>query len=219
MVIRGRRWSDRGWRVNRAQRFRRSWRNASTSRRHNGPRPTRFVPPDAFGRKVGCGTGNVKVTGSNGGIGRWCERRMFPVFPALFPVCSHSRPVDSLSSQCSGFPRLISMDALSSSLPYIQQPGTLGTVGTGLKRQELGLAHTRNRRGTLGTRKRNAPTRIGAGRKPVLWQSGAECLFRRSFTLDRRRRYFPVSGARTRPLEPGGFNSRPSAWQRACRLS
>jgi hypothetical protein len=76
---------------------------------------------------------------------------MFPVFPALFPVCSHSRPVDSLRSQCSGFPGLTSMDALPSSLPYIQQPGTLGTEGTGLKRHELGLAPTRNRRGTLGT--------------------------------------------------------------------
>jgi hypothetical protein len=92
------------------------------------------------------------VTGSNGGIGRWCERRMFPMFPGLFPVCSHSRPVDSLSSQCSGFPGLTSMDAMQSSLRYIQQPGTLGTVGTRLKRQELGLAHTRNRRGTPGTR-------------------------------------------------------------------
>ena len=142
MVIRGRRWLDRGWRVNRAQRYRRSWRNASTSRRHNGLRPTRFVPPDAFGPKVGCGTGNVKVTGSNGGIGRWCERRMFPVFPALFPVCSHSRPVDSLSSQCSGFPGLTSMDAMPSSLPYTQQPGTLGTLGTGLK--ESGLAYDRD---------------------------------------------------------------------------
>ena len=77
--------------------------------------------------------------------------RMFPVFPVLFPVCSHSRPVDSLRSQCSGFPGLTSMDAMPSSLPCIQQPGTLGTVGTGLNRHELGSAHTRNRRGTLGT--------------------------------------------------------------------
>jgi hypothetical protein len=38
------------------------------------------------------GTGNAEVTGSTGGIARWCERRMFPVFPPLFPVCSHSRP-------------------------------------------------------------------------------------------------------------------------------
>jgi hypothetical protein len=61
---------DRGWRANRLQQFRRSWRNVSTSCRHSGPRQIRFVPPDAFGRKVGCGTGNAKVTGSNGGIGR-----------------------------------------------------------------------------------------------------------------------------------------------------
>ena len=47
------------------------------------------------------------------------------MFPALFPVCSHSRPVDCLSSPSSGFPGLISMDAMSSSFPYIQQPGAL----------------------------------------------------------------------------------------------
>ena len=94
------------------------------------------------------------------------------MFPALFPVCSHSVPtlvpVDSLSSQCSGFPSLTFMDAIPSSLSYIQQPGTLGTVGTGLKRQELGLAHTRNRRGTLGTRRQNSSRRIDGGKKPVL---------------------------------------------------
>lgn len=90
------------------------------------------------------------------------------MFPALFPVCSHSRPVDSLSSQCSGFPSLTSMDAIPSSLSYIQQPGTLGTVGTGLKRHELGLAPTRNRRGTLGTTQQSTSTRIDSGRKPVL---------------------------------------------------
>ncbi len=73
------------------------------------------------------------------------------MFRALFPVCSHSRPVDSLSSQCSRFPGMTSMDVMPSYLPYIQQPGTLGTVGTGLKRHELGLAHKRNRLGTLGT--------------------------------------------------------------------
>ena len=167
-MIHGRRWLDRGWKVSRAQRFRRSWRNASTSRRRSGPRRTRFVPPDAFGRKAGCGTGNAKVTGSNGGIGRWCERKMFPVFPALFPVCSHSRPVDSLSSQCSGFPGLTSMDTMPSSLICIQQPGTLGTSGTGLKRHEMDLAHTRNRRGTLGTRQQNSSTQIDSGRKSVL---------------------------------------------------
>ena len=131
----------------------------------SGPRQTRFVPPDAFGRKVGCGTGNAKVTGSNGGIGRWCERRMFPVFLALFPVCSHSRPVDSLRSQCSGSPGMSSMDVMPSSFRYIQQPGTLGTVGTGCNptaQHELGLAHTRHRRGTLGTshRQHRAFTRV-----------------------------------------------------------
>src|SRR5437899_96632 len=68
-------------------------------------------------------------------------------------------------SQCSGFPGLTSMDAMPSSLPYIQQPGTLGT---GLKRHGFRLAHTRNRRGTLGTRQQNSSTRIDGGRKPVL---------------------------------------------------
>jgi integrase len=59
---------------------------------------------------------------------------MFPVFLALFPVCSHSHPADSLSSQCSGFHGLTSMDAMPSSLPDIQQPGTLGA------RQEMHVA-------------------------------------------------------------------------------
>ena len=54
------------------------------------------------------------------------------------------------------------MDVMPSSSRYIQQPGTLGTVGTGWKQHELGLAHTRNRRGTLGTshRQHRAFTRV-----------------------------------------------------------
>ena len=168
-MIHGRRWLDRGWRVSRPRQFRRSWRNASTSRRHNGPRPTRFVPPDAFGRKVGCGTGSVKVTGSNGGIGRWCERRMFPVFPALFPVCSHSRPNEFLEFPVFWISSSISMDAMPSSLPYIQQPGTLGTLGTGLKRHELGPAHTWNRREHWehGCRSANSAAPSRCGKTPI----------------------------------------------------
>ena len=71
--------------------------DASTSRRRNGHRPTRFVPRDVCGRKAGCGTGSVKGTGSNGGIGGSCEMKMFPVFPVLFPACSQSCPMRFLA--------------------------------------------------------------------------------------------------------------------------
>ena len=40
--------------------------------------------------------------GSTGGIERSAEMKMFPVFPDLFPVCSQSRPMNSLCSRCSG---------------------------------------------------------------------------------------------------------------------
>src|SRR5260370_31259037 len=43
------------------------------------------------------------------------------------------------------------MDVVGSLLPYVQPLGILGTLGTGLKRHELGSRHTWNRRGTLVT--------------------------------------------------------------------
>ena len=81
--------------------------------------------------------------------------KLFPVFPVLFPVCSQSQTNEFLV-----FPvfRISSQDPYgysASLLPYSQQPGTLGTLGTGLKRHELGSVHTWNRLGTLGTAKRD----------------------------------------------------------------
>ena len=81
--------------------------------------------------------------------------------------------MDSLRSQCSGFPAVTPMDAVPSYLPYIQQPGTLGTLGTGLKRHELGLAHTGNRRGTPGTNWWKARGDAGADRYSFYDRSGA----------------------------------------------
>ena len=80
-----------------------------------------------------------KVTGSTGGIGGLDEIKRFPAFPVLFPVCSHSCPMDSLSSQCPACSGMTPMDVMPSSLPYLQQQGTLGTLGTELKLHDLGL--------------------------------------------------------------------------------
>src|SRR5438552_15427643 len=76
---------------------------------------------------------------------------MFPVFSAVFPVCSQSGSMNSLRSQCSGFPATTHIHAVVSLWPYLQPPGTLGTLGTRLTRHELGSVHMWNRRGTLGT--------------------------------------------------------------------
>ena len=65
---------------------------------------------------------------------------MFPVFPVSFPVRSQSGPMDCCRSQCSEFPDVTTVSVLPLSMPYIQQPGTPGTLGTGLKRDELDLS-------------------------------------------------------------------------------
>ena len=52
--------------------------------------------------------------------------------------------------QCSGFPALIPIDAVHG-IHIIQEPGTLGTMGTTLKRHEFSSPAPWNRRGTLGT--------------------------------------------------------------------
>ena len=69
--------------------------------------------------------------------------------------CSQSVPslgaMDSSSSQCSGFPALIPIDAVTCAIHIVQEQGTLGTLGTGLKRHEFSLPAAWNRRGTLGT--------------------------------------------------------------------
>jgi hypothetical protein len=80
--------------------------------------------------------------------------KMFPGFPVLFPPCSQSFPGESVRSRRSAFPAATHMDVVPSISNYIQQPGTLRTLGTGLKRNgfgfELGSAHMWNRRGTTG---------------------------------------------------------------------
>jgi len=58
------------------------------------------------------------------------ERQSVPT--CRVPKLDALYPVDSLRSQCSGSPGMRSMDVMPSSFRYIQQPGTLGTVGTGL---------------------------------------------------------------------------------------
>ena len=99
----------------------------------------------------------VAVSGAPRGAARMAvskgllKLRCSPVFPVLFPVCSQSGSMNSLRSQCSGFAAAIHMDAVVWLCQYLQPPGTLGTLGTGLKRHELGTARTWNRRGTLGT--------------------------------------------------------------------
>jgi hypothetical protein len=65
--------------------------------------------------------------------------------------------MDSSSSQCSGLPALILIDAVRYAVHIVQEQGTLGTMGTGLKRHEFGLPAAWNRRGTLGTGPQNAP--------------------------------------------------------------
>ena len=77
--------------------------------------------------------------------------KMFPGFPVLFPACSQSFPGESVRSRCSAFPAVTRMDAVPSMSNYIQQPGTLRTLGTGLKRNEFGLAALGTRLGTPGT--------------------------------------------------------------------
>ena len=145
-MIPGKSWLGRGWRAERAPRFQKSWRNASTSRRRSGRRRTRYVPRVVCGRRVGCVTGSVTAAGSNGGIGRLPEVKMFP--GSRF--CSQSVPslgaMDSSSSQCSG------------------------TMGTRLKRHEFTLPAAWNGRGTLGTVRcfcaaRSRPTQVRAAGK------------------------------------------------------
>ena len=141
----------RGWNANKARQYRRSSKDASTSRKRSGPRRTRSEPRVVCGRKAGCGTGSVKETASNGGIGWWCEMKMFPGFPALFPVCSQSGATNSLCSQCSWsachdpYGRGVLLIAICSSTR------NTGNIRSRLKSHDLGSAHARNRRGTLGT--------------------------------------------------------------------
>ena len=76
--------------------------------------------------------------------------RMFPVFPVLFPVCSHSRRNGFLV-----FPvfRVFwddSVGVMLPSLPYIHQQGTLRTLRTGLKMHEFAVDQTRNRTRNTG---------------------------------------------------------------------
>jgi len=77
--------------------------------------------------------------------------KMFPGFPVLFLECSQSFPGESVRSRCSGFPAVTLMDVVPSISNYLQQPGTLRTSGTGLKRNDFGLAAQGTRLGTPGT--------------------------------------------------------------------
>src|SRR5215472_4830909 len=85
----------------------------------------------------------------NGGIGGWVEMNMFPGYPILFPVCSQSHRMISLRSQCSGFLATTRMDVMPSLFLYLQQQGTLGTLGTALRRQRLVANPHGTRLGTL----------------------------------------------------------------------
>ena len=105
------------------------------------------MPRVACGRKAGCGTGNVREAGSNGGIGGWGEMKMFLGFPVLFRACSQSFPGESVRSRCSRFPAVTRMDVMLSVSIYIQQTGTLGT---GLKQHEFGLDRAGNKTGNSG---------------------------------------------------------------------
>ena len=77
--------------------------------------------------------------------------KMFPGFPVLFPACSQSFPGESVRSRCSAFPAVTHMDVVPSISNYIQQPGTLRTLGTGLKRNDFGFGRAGTRLGTPGT--------------------------------------------------------------------
>ena len=138
-------------RVDKVQQYRRSSRNASASRRRNGPRPTRFVPRVVYGRKAGCGTASVKGSGSNGGIERSVEIAMFPVFPVLFPVCSQSGSMNSLRSQCSGLPATTLMDAVVALWQYFQTTRNTGNIGNKIEASRVGLDSRVERTWNTGT--------------------------------------------------------------------
>ena len=57
--------------------------------------------------------------------------------------CSQSVPslnaMDSSSSQCSGLPALIPIEAVRYAIHIVQEQGTLGTIGTELKRPRVRL--------------------------------------------------------------------------------
>jgi hypothetical protein len=78
--------------------------------------------------------------------------KTFPGFQVLFPACSQSFPGESVRSRCSGFTAVTHMDVVPSLSNYIQQPGTLRTLGTGLKRHDFGLARAGNETGNSGNK-------------------------------------------------------------------
>ena len=61
------------------------------------------------------------------------------MFPVLFPVCSHSRPVNPLSSQCSGFSGLKSMDGMPSSSSINSTTKNTGNSGNTVETARIGL--------------------------------------------------------------------------------
>src|SRR5262245_38175114 len=78
---------------------------------------------------------------------------MFPEFPALFLVCSHSLRIDSSCSGCPRFSQLIYLHLVRLLGPYFHQSRTLGTQRTGKKGHELHFVAPGNIHGTA----RNEP--------------------------------------------------------------
>jgi hypothetical protein len=78
--------------------------------------------------------------------------------------CSQCVPslgaVDSSSSQCSGFRAVIPISAVPFVIHILQEQGTLGTMGTRLKRHEFFLSRSVERTWNTG----NSPTRFCAAR-------------------------------------------------------
>src|SRR5260370_23381784 len=82
--------------------------------------------------------------------------------PVCYRACSHSFPGESVRSRCSAFPAVTHMDVVPSISDYIQQPGTLRTLGTGLKWNDFGLGRAGNKTGNPGNELVEGTGRCGA---------------------------------------------------------
>jgi hypothetical protein len=78
-----------------------------------------------------------------------------------------------MRSRCSAFPAVIYLDVVPSLSNYIQQPGTLGTLGIGLKRNGFGLDRAWNKTGNSGNELVERTGRRGADRCPLYDRLGS----------------------------------------------